>query len=117
MLLSHTVGENVLSGDSVLQMHFRTMHQPNNVNNRDNLVGALYTEFGSATVKNEATGKLFACQFFRTTMDAPTMMAKPQSISKPQESVASTSRAVKVPSTTIKIFNPSCWFSGNSSSH
>jgi len=94
MLLSHTVGENVLSGDSVLQMHFQTMHQPNNVN-RANVVGALYTEFGSATVKNETTGKLFACQFFRTTMDAPTMMAKP-----PQSSVATpkTSRPLPPPS-------------------
>lgn len=63
-LSSLKVGENILRGTSIVQMHTNTMMSPHQNANRSNILSKHFTEFGSAIhIGND--GKIYCCQLFR----------------------------------------------------
>jgi uncharacterized protein YkwD len=62
---SEHVGENVLRGDGIEQMHRDTMDGVNTTS-RTNVLTACFSEFGCAVAVEPESGKLYCCQLFRS---------------------------------------------------
>jgi len=65
VLQAANVGENVQSGESVVNMHWETMRSERSVN-RHNILSSDFTEFGCAFAESRKDGKVYTCQLFRS---------------------------------------------------